>query len=319
MKTESLNLITLIIRSVRERTEQLCKKLMIDQGVKEENIFVVNEVPFSAAMKKSFEIGINENKKWTFCIDADVLLGSGSIEKMIEYAEKQNENVCEIQGFVMDKFFGGPRQAGNHLYRTSLLEKVIECIPDEGVDIRPERYTLGRMKLKGYDWKIVPCIVGIHDAEQFNFDIYRKAFVYAIKHLDRAELLITNWREQYEHDPDFKVALKGFSDSINNTKSAFINCELPLYKEKFNESGFGEKQTLEMSGWTPEFIGQKINNWNYSDLYLAYFPGRDGLDNKRTASLKKVKRSIERRGYIRTSMLIVSELLSGIGKRLRPN
>ena len=91
---------------------QLCKQLIVDQGVSAENLAVVKEAPFSAALKKSFELGMECGLKWTFCIDADVLLRPGAVETMVNLAEQEDEQVCEIQGFILDKFFGGPRNGG---------------------------------------------------------------------------------------------------------------------------------------------------------------------------------------------------------------
>ena len=66
MSITTFNTTTLIIHSADERTFQLCQKLILEQGVPETQVFVVQEVPFSAAMRKSFEIGISEGRKWTF-------------------------------------------------------------------------------------------------------------------------------------------------------------------------------------------------------------------------------------------------------------
>jgi len=42
----ALTTATLIIRSAGERTVELCKKLILEQGVTEAQVFVVQEVPF---------------------------------------------------------------------------------------------------------------------------------------------------------------------------------------------------------------------------------------------------------------------------------
>ncbi len=309
--------VSIIIRSAYERTEALCKKMILGQEIDENQLFIVHEVPFSAAMRKSFKIGIRAGRKWTYCIDADVLLQPGSIPKMLKLAENEPEKVCEIQGFVMDKFFGGPRQAGNHLYRTSLLSRVIANIPEEGTDIRPERYSLGKMDEQGYPWKSVPCIVGLHDEYQSNYDIYRKAFVHGIKHLDRTELLITRWRELADRDPDFKVALAAFSDSLKYSGEAFINSEQPLYRANFEKTGFKEKEPIEDTNFSGNDIKKLIDNWEYSDLYYVYFPDRDGLDNKSSAAWQKVKRNARNQGVIKTSKLVISDLFIKAGKKLR--
>src|SRR6056297_1819677 len=120
--------VIVIIRAAGERTEELCKKLILEQGIAEEYVKIIHEVPFSAALKKSYELGIESGKKWTFCVDADVLLRPHSVRKLTELADKQPENVCEIQGYMMDKFFGGIRRGGVHLYRSSLLPLVLQNI-----------------------------------------------------------------------------------------------------------------------------------------------------------------------------------------------
>jgi hypothetical protein len=307
---------TVIIRSAGERTEKVCEKLILEQGIQERDLAVVKEEPFSKAMKVSFEHGIKQGKKWTFCIDADVLLRKGAIQKMIELAESQPERVCEIQGLVLDKFFSGPREAGNHLYRTSLLNKVIDRIPGEGTDIRPETHALNRMKEDGYDWVSVPFIVGIHDDEQFNFDIYRKAFVHAVKHLHYADLLIPHWKKNSKSDQDFKVALQAFSDSIRNSDDVFINRSQNLYSDHFNQTGFDEKGVLDAELYSAEFIDEKIQNWQINDKYYDYFPNRLGMDTQADVFIRKVKSSYHSRGALKTAILTVSKGLEELGKKI---
>lgn len=311
-----MNNITVIIRSVRERTEQLCKKLILEQGVHEDDLIIVREVPFSSSMKKSFKIGLEREKKWTFCVDADLLLRKHSIRKMVEYAENQNNNVCEIQGLVLDKFFSGPREAGNHLYRTSLLEKVIERIPAEGKDIRPETHALNRMAADGYPWEKIPYIVGIHDDEQYNFDIYRKSFVQAVKHLNYTDLIIPYWKQNLENDDDFRVALTAFSDSIRNTDTVYINSEQNLYRELFNQAGFREKEELDISNITLDDIEERVQNWQVDEKYYNYFPNSLGLHSSRDVLSRKLKSSIRKRGLLNTLRLTASQTLIKIGKTL---
>lgn len=311
-----MNNITIIIRTANERTEKLCKRLLICQGIPENQIHVVREVPFSASMKKSFEIGTMENRKWTLCVDADVLPRPGSVANMINLADKQPERVCEIQGFILDKFFGGIRKGGFHLYRTSLLPKVIQQIPMEGVNIRPESHTLKKMAKEGFPRAVVPYIVGIHDEEQYNYDIYRKAFVYAEKHLDKADLLISYWKKNVSEDSDFRVALKAFSDSIMNTEQLFINTDHDLYKRMFKESEIEEKKKLETGSITLKDIEDKIQKWDTDENYYDQFPDSDGYDTSKDVLFRKIKYSLKNRGVKTTLMLIISQSFTKMGKKL---
>lgn len=294
---------TFIIRSVKERTEEVCKKLILEQGVKEEDLFIVREVPFSESMKVSFQRGIDHGKKWTFCIDADVLLKRDSIKTLLQFAENQKENVCEVHALVLDKFFSGPRQAGNHLYRTSLLPKVITKIPEEGTDIRPETYALARMKEDGYPWELLTNVIGIHDDEQFNVDIYRKAFVQAVKHLNRAELLVNHWKKNINKDQDFAVALRAFSDSIKNLEEVYINSEQNIYKDKFEETGFKEKDPINLSKFSLDTVEMRINDWEIDDKYYNYYPNSQGMDSRGKILLRRFASSLKKRGVLNTAIL----------------
>jgi hypothetical protein len=305
---------TVIIRASGERTLALCEKLISEQGIGNEHIFTVAEVPFSATMKKSFELGIANKLPWTFCVDADVLLRPGSVEHMVRIAAGQPENVCEIQGMMLDKFFGGPRPGGIHLYRTSLLPEVLKRVPDEGTDIRPEFHTLKKMEADGYPFVKVPYVVGVHDYEQYNFDIYRKCFVHAVKHMRHADMLIAIWKDHAAHDTDFKIALKAFSDSIHNTMPAYINSRQKMYMQLFELSGFHEKDDLDATGYTAETIESIIADWKEPEAYMKKFPTRWGLDTR--GIMPKVKQMINERGVARTLVFLTGKTFAEIGNSL---
>ncbi|MEI6137658.1 MAG: hypothetical protein WCP85_00255 [Mariniphaga sp.] len=300
-----------VIRTAGERTLTLCRKLILDQGIPEDLVFVVQEYPFSASMRRSFEIGIEMGRKWTLCIDADVLVRPGAIDYMIKVAELQAENVCEIQGHVMDKFFGGPRQAGNHLYRTLLLPEVLKHIPDEGTNIRPERYTLGLMEENGFPFVKIPYVVGIHDDEQYNFDIFRKCYVQGIKHLYLIQLFVEIWKKEAEYDQDFNVALYAIAESIKNMKPAFINSKYHLYHDLFAASGFTEKPKLDHTGFTLESIEQRILHWKISESYLAKNPTIFGLLEIEKGEKKDVSHTL-----LYPTFIFISKSVLWIGNKI---
>ena len=87
--------VTVIIRSVGERTEKLCCELLKKQ-VPPENIFKVCEAPFTEALKKTFTVAIEANRTWTFVVDADMLVRPGALQELVEKAEAAEENIFEI-------------------------------------------------------------------------------------------------------------------------------------------------------------------------------------------------------------------------------
>lgn len=307
----------IVIRGSGERTEGLCKKLVLDQGFTEEDIVLIREIPFSKALLNSFDMGMEYGKEWTFCVDADVLLRPGSIQEMISLADAQPKNVCQVQGYILDKFFGGVRKGGVHLYRTSYLNIVKEKVPKEGTDIRPESYALRQMAADGYPTSVVPYIVGLHDFEQYNYDIYRKAFVQAEKHLFRAELFIKLWKDRAADDPDYQTALQGFAGSIINQEEIFIDRNQPLYKKNFETSGIQEKEEINLQNYTSEWVENSITDWNYSDIYHSYFPDKDGYELTSASYWNKVNRAKNRYGLIKTVRYSMSELLFMMSKKLK--
>jgi hypothetical protein len=320
-----INNVLIIIRSADERTEKLCKKLILEQGVPEEQVVVVREAPFSVAMHKSFELGLKSGYKYTFCVDADVLLRAGSIIYMIDQFECQPENVCEIQGSVLDKFFGGPRPGGTHVYRSSFLPAVIKRIPEEGVDIRPEYHTLRAMAADGFPWIRIPYVLGTHDDEQYNFDIYRKCFVHAVKHVHLADLFSEVWKAKVEKDTDFEVALRAFADGFQYRDALFIDKNQTIYKESFAKTSFDEKEELDISGVDLSTIENRMLSWEDHPMYVSKFPKRFGLkdvetdpvNNQNIGWFQRVKFRLAEKGILKFIAAVVAKVLLIIGERIK--
>ena len=91
------NTVTVVIRSVGERTENLCREIIAAQ-IAHQNIFLVREKPFACAVQRTFQIGIEQGRPWTLAVDADTLLLPGVIQYLCEYAETQDANLFKAQG-----------------------------------------------------------------------------------------------------------------------------------------------------------------------------------------------------------------------------
>lgn len=312
---------TIIIRSVGERTEQLCRDLILAQGVAPTNVIIVREAPFSAALRKSFEIGLKRGLPWTFCVDADLLLRPNSIVTMLQLAENHEKNVCQIQGYILDKFFGGPRYGGVHLYRTSLLPLTLTKIPPEGKDVRPETHTLNAMAEAGYPWVTVPYLVGLHDFEQSYQDIFRKSFVQAHKHLKWADLFLTICRERADSDKDYHVALHAFATGLVYDGDVYIDIQQDVYQSQFAALDLVEKQPLLSDSYTPKAIEEIITTWIEPGLYLRRFPNKMGLvmpTSEKPLSIKeKLNRQKKRLGYIKMIPYILGWFLTKMGTNLQ--
>lgn len=284
----SLDSVTVVIRSVGERTEALCKKLIMDQGVDEAAIFVVNEAPFSKALKVGFEIGLLEGRPWLYCVDADVLSRPFSVIKMLRHGDVQPLNVCEIQGFMLDKFFGGARTGGVHLYRVSLLDKAIKRIPSENTVIRPETCALRAMQRDGFPWKTVQENIGLHDFEQSYEDIFRKSFVHAHKHLSYTDSLIPYWRSQSNLDLDYVYALSGFGAGIQHFEEVAIDVRAEYFLNKRLDQVATVKAEIDLTHWDLDKVESIIKGWQEPQEYWSRFAG----GQSGTVSARLVERTV---------------------------
>jgi hypothetical protein len=265
--------VTVIMRTVGERTEELCRRLILQQ-VPEENVITVSNTPFSAALADSYRAGIERGLKWTLCVDADVLLRPDAVATLLDTAEKSESNVCEVQGLVLDKFFGGSRPAGNHLYRTPLLPKALALIPKSGIDLRPEYYILQRMKKLGYSWIQSYKVLGLHDFEQYYRDIYRKCFVQAHKHDYRLDLFVSYWRRMKNTDPDFHIALIGLAAGIVE-ESQNVRIDSKKFPSNIadivTDKNWEEKEEIQVNKCLSLDVNKIISEWKEPEEYINHF------------------------------------------------
>ncbi len=280
--------VSVVIRSAGERTEFLCKELVLAEGILEENITIIKKTPFSLALQASYEAGITFNRPWTLCLDADVLLLPDSIQEMADFAGKQKPSIFEIQGLVLDKFFGGPREAGNHLYRTALLSQALKFIPQEKGNIRPEQNTINAMRSQGFPRKLMNHIVGVHDFEQYYADIFRKSFIYAHKFRQFAEIVVSYWPQQGIMDPDYKIALKGFVHGLEHKEEVQIDARREIYRELFENLQIVEKPELPSGSFSSAEIALLVKNWVEPPIYHKYFH----FGRNRTKELTEKKRKL---------------------------
>ncbi len=260
--------LTIIVRSVGERTEEVCGELL-KEIFPDCKIWVINEKPFTKAIKVTFELGINEAKKWTLVIDADVLVSKNGILSLINFANTQDEKVFEVQGKIIDKLFGGPRPAGNHLYRTALLKTALKYIPEPNVSLRPETYVMRSMNDVSFTWIQREEIVGLHDFEQSYFDMYRKAYTHAKKHRTSLDILLKYWIREANADGDFKAVLLGANAGLTEDKEFTIDANFfsNNLKDILKQEGLNEKEKLNSKAINSEVVENIISSFKSPKEY----------------------------------------------------
>jgi hypothetical protein len=277
----------------------------------------------NSSAESSFLPKVFQLKTWTLCNDADVLLRPGSIEKMLSIAETHDQAILEFQGLIIDKFFGGPRAGGPHLYRTNLLIKAMEYFEAAREKIRPETVLLNIMKSKGYPWLSLPEVFGLHDFFQFYKDIYRKCFVFAHKNQALRDLFLSVWSMQVSQDRDYQVAFMGFAAGNCYNQKVIIDSTQDIFKLSFEDLPFDEKNELDKNLLTlsdiETIISTWVEPWIYQSIYAPKLKKSIENSNKFITILKSKKEKIQYqiKQYTRVIIFLIGDKLHRIGKKIQ--
>lgn len=250
-----------VVRSVGERTEQACKASLIAAGIPERSVRIVNEAPFSKALERAFEIGLNSGCRWTFCVDADMVFRGGAISTLLARAESLEPLDLGLNSLMLDKFTLSIRGAGPHLYRTQHLAAALGLLRHGNTSIRPETALKHAMQGEGHAWRLLPFVSGIHDFEQSFEDIFRKCYVHANKHLLHLPRLLPLWRELSAQDPDFIVAIEGAAFGIRERQSVQIDKRLQHVSEAWRSLNLQEKGPLPEQALNPSMVDTLLDGW----------------------------------------------------------
>lgn len=246
---------TAVVRTVGERTTDACVHLL-RQVLPEGHVHVIHEVPFSRAVRRCFEIGIEQGRKWTLVVDADVLVRAAFTAEALLFADRQQANTFVVQGLVHDKFFNLLRPAGNHLYRTRHLPLALSLIPKEGSTLRPEATTIDRMVERGFLFFQKDFVAGLHDYGQHYVDIAKKCFVQAHKHDRFVGHVWPQWQARAERDPDFRAAIIGAEAGRQHRETVYIDNAFLKARIAADGSGaaLGRKEPLPDDAYDDEAV-----------------------------------------------------------------
>lgn len=196
-----MNVVT-VIRTNGERTAAVCERLVREQA---DEVHVIAIKPFTAAVVRCFEIGLESGADWLMTVDADVLVRPGAIRELWAYAGSMRPAVCEYQGLILDRLAMTERVAGPRMWRVSALEQLLPLVTDA---IRVESHVLQCAKKLGWRSEILSEFnAGVHDYEQYYRDLYRKAKVHSIKFAGWGQSTVPAWRHG---DLDLQAAYAGW-------------------------------------------------------------------------------------------------------------
>jgi len=307
-----LSSIIATVRSSDERTEQACVNSLLQNGVSEGQIHIIKEAPFKRALEVCYETAADSGASWLLTVDADMVLLPEVLEKFYQQALNMPGHFIQIQGQVLDKFYGEIRRGGPRLYRVKYLKKALDISLSLDDHIRPETNIIQKMGSLGHPARYISPAIAIHDFEQYYADIYRKASVYAVKHIDKLPKILKEAVKHREDDPDYQVILKGIYDSLATGMDVKIDKRLfnKEAKEALLELGFHEKEST-VKELALEAILINIQKTTKPDFDKGH--SKD-VPEKKLVLMKKI---FEKKGILKGSIYNTGILLDKLGRYMK--
>lgn len=198
---------------------------------------------FNDCFNYSISKAVDQNKRFTIFIDADILVRPGAVINLIEIFKTLDNQYCTITGFTLDKFHVGKKSGGIHIYRTEALKLVHKdldaFINDERPETRAKEIMHKKYGLEIFKLDEVTCM---HDFFQFKKDIIRKVSFRQLKSAHLSTTYIKYYRVLSLILSDYHLANKVLLDSglnpNNKSSSEGINFSKLEFKEKKNLSSF---------------------------------------------------------------------------------
>lgn len=230
----NLNDVTVVIRSISERTEDACFQIVRPQAKAENQIVIVKDRPFAEAHYECIQAAIQSKARWALFLDADILLKNDAIKVMIDEAKKITIPFYMLNFPILDYGFNGYTY-GAHFYNTCHLAESLQFRQIASASQRPENETCQEMAKIGIPSLASHTVIGLHGYEQFYTDLYRTAFVRAVKYSKHQTYMLKLYRDRYSSEngkyKDFQFMFWGLIDGMLYSKD---HEQIPLTKSFFN-------------------------------------------------------------------------------------
>ena len=218
------NDITVVMRSVGERTERVCRTRLAQQ-VPDKNILMVRNLPLYESTQEVCRQAVDAGRKYTVMIGADYIPRLNMLHTLYAMAEAMSEKHNKwlfVKGTIIDKFLFEYRgdQGGPMLYPTSVLEGWLEILPAIPNRTTTEASCQRHYKELGYPTFRGTAWLALHDFEQHYKDIYRSMYVGGRKHQKLRRRLFPRWLKLSQSDKDYEVALYAHAKGAEHHKKA---------------------------------------------------------------------------------------------------
>lgn len=274
-----------IIRTIGERTEEVCFELAKMQCQPGENITVLREPTHAGAIGKTIETGMDSTADWVIVLDSDMLLLPGGMSLVRKDLASCDDSVFFLDAAVFDKLFRIKR-VGVKAYRRAILENIYDVfneIKDEP-NLKIEKAMLKRFRERNTQLTMVfpTATVALHDFYQYYKDLYRKTYLYATRTPGWNEGARKLWRKWSSKDADYLVMLKGLEDAQNERRqltNSVRDFEPDELAERIEKLGIKEKGPLHWEGFIEKRLAISMNaeirSHEGNGVFKDFFPSAE--------------------------------------------
>ena len=210
----------IVIRTVGERTEDVCIELVNRQKAANEILHVLRKNTHAKAVESTIKIGLESNAEWLIAIDADMLLIPEGLTIIRKEIRSCSSDVAILHPAVVDKLYRMKRW-GLTVYRQSILSE----LHDEFQKIRKKQH----LKIEGAAIKALSTkknrevvfsrnVAAIHDFYQYYRDLYRKAYLNTLRNPGYNKKTEKYWKRLANSDGDYLVMFKAMQDALKEQR-----------------------------------------------------------------------------------------------------
>jgi len=223
-----------VIRTVGERTEDVCVKLVNLQKDEHESLHILRENTHAKAVESTIATGLESQAEWLVAIDADMLLTPGSILTIRKEIRSCSDAIAVLHPAVVDKMYR-MRRWGLTVYRNAAMDELNEKF--QKIKLRQNtKIESAAIKALGENTQrqvyFSREVTAIHDFYQYYKDLYRKAYLNVTRNQGFNKEVKRCWKRLENSDPDYLVMYKAMDDAVSekrkltNSVSDFNSSEL---------------------------------------------------------------------------------------------
>lgn len=256
-----------IIRSIGENTENLCKE-SVKNVMPDAQIHIVKNIsPAHDAYIHMFNIALKENFDWFLALDADVVLAPNWHKDFLNVVNTENtDKTYKISFDVKDFITQSNLCRGNHFYNGKLVKmclmyikinkwiskqkylrtRIGKYLVNPGYYLKPESTLITHFKRHNINAILKKNLIGYHAYEQSDEEIVRQMIVRYARGGDYLDRYLKESHQDYKHAEELKrqrsLAFFAFNEAKNIKDYKMDALEMKHYVEKIIQKYNKEKE-----------------------------------------------------------------------------